>query len=174
MRRPIIFLLFVLFVYARSVVASGNAPALAQEGMKVGAPAFGAARALRGFNAGALLADALVDAKDVGTSWIIAVLILQGVTGVIAVIAFFRPQPALHKQFADREETRDVLHEISEKLDRAFRENAKARSRMYSRLNALENALSFITGKMERSGDPDAKRIEALLSARQTEDAGDE
>ncbi len=153
-----------------SFVGSANADAAKAE-KEISAPVAVGATGARFPWPGPIVLGAEAEPQQIGTALVVALFLVNGLTGILSVIAFFRPAPALHKQFADREETHDDIAEIkgmvketNEKLSAWSSDHYAGRRRMYGRINVLENALSFLTGKMARENDPDAKRLEALLA----------
>jgi hypothetical protein len=109
-------------------------------------------------------------AEGAGLNW--WYLLSQVVLSVVLIVVAFRPQPALHKQFADKEDTDKKLDGIStslKSLDSKFDgwdiEQARRREALYYRLGAVENALSYMAGKLAREGDPDADRLRRILES---------
>lgn len=97
-------------------------------------------------------------------------LISNIILALILIATAFRPQPALHKQFADKEDTDkklDAIFGTLEKLDARFEnwsvQQSHSRAPIYERLTAAENALSFLAGKFAREGDPDADRLYRII-----------
>jgi biopolymer transport protein ExbB/TolQ len=91
--------------------------------------------------------------------------------GLVIVIGFFKPAPALHKQFADKEDTSERLEKIESKLDTVLEKQEQgsgkqydARRRMHRQLNSHGNAIYFILGKMETEGDNSAKSVREMLT----------
>ena len=90
-------------------------------------------------------------------------LIVEIIVGVFAVAAFLKPQPALHKQFADRENTDKLLDQIFSELKELNKSHSDSRRLMYKRINAHSNALHFLAGRLSGKGDPDAIRLREIL-----------
>jgi hypothetical protein len=111
-----------------------------------------------------------------------ALVVCNIVAVVIALLALFRPQPALHKQFADKQDTDKKLDRISEELEaqtvainREIKELTGAvqniggqqsvlRRPMHKTLNAHSNALYFLAGRLSARGEADGERIKNILS----------
>jgi hypothetical protein len=91
--------------------------------------------------------------------------------GLVIIIAFFKPAPALHKQFADKEDTDSRLDKIDtkvdgvlEKLEQMSGKQYDARRRMHRQVNAHGHAIFFMLGKMEQAGDQSAKSVREMLT----------
>lgn len=91
--------------------------------------------------------------------------------GIVIIIGFFKPAPALHKQFADKEDTDARLEKIDKKLDTVLEKQEQgsgkqydARRRMHRQLNSHGHAIYFMLGKMEQAGDHSAKTVREMLT----------
>lgn len=153
---------FLLFLFCPAAPLGNGVAFAGQWGLAVS----GAARPAMAFLAEATpSAEALGSSAQVGYWWVVAAI------AVINLVVLIRPQPALHRQFADREETKEAMRdataamkELGEKFERYSTDHYNSRRRMHSRINALENGLAFIVGKMTRDKDPDADRLQSLLT----------
>ena len=85
-------------------------------------------------------------------------LVSQVVLAVLVIVGFFKPQPALHKQFADKEETGELiakLFELVEKLDDkidreikdASRDGNQSRRALHNKVNGISCALWELSGR---------------------------
>ncbi len=123
-----------------------------------------------GWQAAATLAE--LSPAEIGASanaglyWMGALLVF------LQVASFFRPQPALHKQFADKEDTDKKLDEIKkvmEAMEKTFSDwssdHYDARRRMHRKINHLGSALSYLAGTIESRDPKTAQRLKDILDA---------
>lgn len=61
-------------------------------------------------------------------------------------------------------EMKATLKEIKMQLEGVSGELTRDLSWLIRRVNTLENGMTFLAGKMERDGDPDAERLQRLIS----------
>ena len=121
-----------------------------------------------------ILAAATSD--EMGRGFEVAYGLGLGVLLVMNLITFFRPKPALHKQFADRTDMKEALEKLEGKIDglvskieESGSSQYNARRRMHAQLNAHSNALHFIAGRLTGKGDADGQHLRQIL--RRAEDA---
>lgn len=162
--RPIVPLAFLLLLLMFGA-ATGR-------GAGVGAlPASGVARAALP------LAD--VSNADMG-SWVIVMFaVCAGVGSVAGVVALFRPQPALHKQFAARDDHDRDIKEIKETIGAMRRDfetwssaHYDARRRMHKKINHLSSAMAYLAGTLEKTEPNTAARLRSLID--KADDEGDD
>lgn len=97
-------------------------------------------------------------------------LVVDIIVAILVVANFLRPQPALHKQFADKIDTDKKLDKIDKNLESitsqitGFTESQSlARRPIYATLHAHGNALYFIAGKLTADGNKDGEHIKKIL-----------
>lgn len=115
--------------------------------------------------------------SEMGTWLIVLFAVAAGLGSVVSLIRLFVPSPALHKQFADRDETKREMESIEkkvdgvlEKLDQMGGKQYDARRRMHRQLNAQGQAIYFMIGRMEAKGDDGAKTLRELLQKAEGEE----
>ena len=89
-----------------------------------------------------------------------AIIIIGLVLALLQIYAIMRPNPALHRQFADKESLTEIKELLHEQIDNG----RKDRRLIYSRLNRHDNALSFIAGRLERKRDHDGQELRKILT----------
>lgn len=127
---------------------------------------------------GAALAEGFTN-EQLGTWVLILFAIGSGIGGVAGLVALFRPQPALHKQFADKEDTDKKLDEIKEVLAAMRREfeawsseHYAARRRLHRKIGHLSGALNYLAGSMSHTAPQVAERLREIV--RQADDEADD
>ena len=148
----------ILFLAQLFIVASGNA-SVGTPLASVGVPA-------------ALLAEVGSASNAEVGSWVMVMFAIgSGVGGICGLIALFRPQPALHKQFSDKEDTdkkldalTDAMAEMRKEFTAWSADHYRARGRMHRKIERVANAMSYLAGTIEGHDAKTAARIHDLLN----------
>jgi len=85
-------------------------------------------------------------------------LIVSIGTGILVVVSFFKPTPALHKQFADKEQTAelfeklfDLVEKLDDKIDKEVKvtnsEQMHGRRELHRKVNGISCALWELSGR---------------------------
>lgn len=107
---------------------------------------------------------------EIGSSANIGLWWLGGILVVLQIVAFFRPAPALHKQFADREdhdndikEIKNSLKDVNDKFEHWNTSQYDARRRMHKKINHMTSALAYFAGSIEKTQPDTARRMQSML-----------
>jgi len=103
------------------------------------------------------------------------------VAAVLGIISYFRPQPALHKQFADKEDhdkaiegIEATLKEMRKDFESWSSDHYKGRRRMHRKINHISSALSYLAGTIEHREPKTAERLREMIEAADSHEGEDE
>ena len=164
--------IILLWVIAILVLAGSRNAGMAATGDFGLAPVAARLAPMMGFNSSGHLplAQASANSSEIGEAVTRFTPVMILALTVLNLVSYFKPQPALHKQFADKEDTDKELEKIATALEKIQQQissfgstNYDARRRMHAEINAHGRALAFIAGKLSGKGDPDGSRLDAIL-----------
>ena len=126
-----------------------------------------------------LLADAASPTNEQFGGWIMVLFVLcNGLVAILTIVAFFKPQPALHRQFAAREDHDKDVKEIKESVAAMRKDfegwstsHYEARRRMHRKINHISSAMAYLAGSMENTQPAMAARLRALIDKADEEDS---
>ncbi len=116
-------------------------------------------------------------AVQIGVFMVGFIGVMAIVTSLLNVIKFFRPDPALHRQYASRDEVdkldrkllatetkletqiENLNSKITEQYEKIERSDEARTSGLHNRMNTIAESVARLTGQLESSG----QLIESLL-----------